>query len=131
MGIPLRNSFLKCLKHKKLIRFRINMMKWNNLRLHLSKRGEQMNKSFTKKLFILCSSKGPITTDQKANLIHCFTCLWHNGICIGKTDRNIINRLHEHGICIDQSLHINLKNCNRISYISNIMHLLDLEISVA
>ena len=55
-----------------------------------------MFRSTTKNLSMFCSSKDQIPTDQKANLMYRFTCPGCNEKYIGKTDRNIITRLHEH-----------------------------------
>ena len=52
------------------------------------------------------SSKDQITTDQKPNLIYCFTCPGCNEKYVGKTDRSIIFCFHKHGSRIDQPLHI-------------------------
>ena len=75
---------------------------------------------------MFCSSKDQIPADQKANLINCFTCPGCKEKYIGKTDRNIITGLHEHGSPIDQPLHIHLTNCDKFSDIITIMQLPDM-----
>ena len=46
----------------------------------------------SRELSMLYSSKDQIPTDQKSNLINCFTCPGCKGKYIGKTDCNIIPR---------------------------------------
>ena len=51
----------------------------------------------TKKIAMFCSAKDKIINDQKANAIYCITCPGCNEKYVGKTDRNIVTRLTEHG----------------------------------
>ena len=71
-----------------------------------------------------------IPTDQKVNLIYRFTCPGCNEKYIGKTDRNIITRLHEYGSRIDQPLHIHLTNCDKFGDIITMMQLPNMDNSV-
>ena len=89
-----------------------------------------MFRSTTKNLSMLCSSKDQIPTNQKENLIYRFTCPGCNEKYIGKTDRNIITRLHEHGSRIDQPLHIHLTNCDKFGDIITMMQLSNMNNSV-
>ena len=84
----------------------------------------------TKKLSMFCSSMDEIPTDQKVNLIYRFTCPGCNEKYIGKTDRNIITRLHEYGSRIDQPLHIHLTNCDKFGDIITTMQLPNMDNSV-
>ena len=84
----------------------------------------------TKKFSMFCSSKDQITTDRRANFIYYFTYFWCKENYIGKADPNIITRLHHHGSCIDQPLHIHLSNCGKFSDIINMMQFPDFDISV-
>ena len=89
-----------------------------------------MFRSTTKNLSMFYSSKDQIPTDQKANLIYRFTCPGCNEKYVGKTDRNIITRLHEHGSRIDQPLHIHLTNCDKFGDIITVMQLSNMNNSV-
>ena len=79
---------------------------------------------------MFCSSKDQIPTDQKANLIYRFTFPGCNEKYIGKTDRNIITRLHEHGSRIDQPLHIHLTICDKFGDIITMTQLPNMDNSV-
>ena len=65
----------------------------------------------TNKLAMFCSNKDHIQIQQKANVIYRITCPDCYNKYIGKTDRNIITRLDEHGTKPDQPMHLHLTNC--------------------
>ena len=54
---------------------------------------------------MFCSNKDHIQFQQKANVIYRITCSGCYSKYIGKTDRNIITRLDEHGTKPDQSMY--------------------------
>ena len=54
---------------------------------------------------MFCSNKDHIQFQQKANVIYRITCSGCYSKYIGKTDRNIITRLDEHGTKPDQLMY--------------------------
>ena len=65
----------------------------------------------TKKLAMFCSSKDQIQFQQKDNVIYRITCPGCFNKYIGKTDRNIIMRMDEHGTKPDWPMYQHLTNC--------------------
>ena len=60
---------------------------------------------------MFCCNKDHIQFQQKANVIYRITCSGCYSKYIGKTDRNIITRLDEHGTKPDQLMYQQLTNC--------------------
>ena len=88
---------------------------WINLP-YLGKKGEQLTNSLirklkrsfkenikfktvykTNKLSMFCNTKDSISAEQKSNVIYGITCPGCFQVYVGKTDRNLITRLDEHG----------------------------------
>ena len=99
---------------------------WINLP-YLGKKGEQLTSSLirklkrsfkenikfkmvykTKKLSMFCNTKGSIPAEQKSNVIYRITCPGCFQKYVGKTDRNLITRLNEHGTKSDQRMYQHL-----------------------
>ena len=66
----------------------------------------------TKKLSMFCPTKDPIEKSQKANVIYKLQCPGCGGIYVGKTDRCISIRLHEHGTRNEQPMFQHLIDCH-------------------
>ena len=58
----------------------------------------------TNKLSMFCPTKDRISWNQNANVIYIIQCLGGHNDYIGKTDRNLITRLSEHGKKEDQPM---------------------------
>ena len=58
----------------------------------------------TKKLSMFCTTKDSISAEQKSNVIYGITCPSCFQKYVGKTHRNLITRLDEHGTKVDQSM---------------------------
>ena len=104
---------------------------WINL-TYLGKKGEQLtnslirklNRSFkenikfktvyykTNKSSMFCNTKDSISAEQKSNVIYGITCRGCFQKYVGKTDRNLITRLDEHGTKVDQPMYQHLSNCS-------------------
>lgn len=65
----------------------------------------------TNKLAMFCNTKDNISIEQKANVIYKIKCPGCFNEYIGKTDRNFITRLDEHGSKTDQPMYQHLINC--------------------
>ena len=61
---------------------------------------------------MFCSTKDPIPTFQKANIIYEITCPGCHDKYIGKTDRCLFTRLNEHASRLDQPMHQHFMNCD-------------------
>ena len=61
---------------------------------------------------MFCNTKDSISAEQKSNVIYEITCLGCFRKYVGKTDRNLITRLDEHGTKIDQPMFQHLSNCS-------------------
>ena len=91
---------------------------------YLGKKGEQLTKSFTRKLkrsfkenikfktvyktnklSMFCNTKDVISTEQKSNVIYRITCPGCFQKYVGKIDRNLTTRLDEHGTKVDQTMY--------------------------
>ena len=66
----------------------------------------------TNKLSMFCNPKDSISVEQKSNVIYRITCPGCFRKCVGKTDRNPITKLEEHGTEIDQPIYQHLSNCS-------------------
>ena len=66
----------------------------------------------TKKLSMFCPTKDPIEKSQKANVIYKLQCPGCGGIYVGKTDRCISIRLHEHGTRNEEPMFQHLIDCH-------------------
>ena len=67
---------------------------------------------------MFCNTKDSISVEQKSNVIYKITCPGCFQKYVGKTDRNLITRLDEHGTKVDQSMYQHLGNCSAfIDYI--------------
>ena len=94
---------------------------------YLGKKGEQLTSSLirklkrsfkenikfkmvckTSKLWMFCNTKDSISAEQKSNVIYRITCPGCFQKYVGKTDRNLITRLNEHGTKIDQRMYQHL-----------------------
>ena len=103
---------------------------WINLP-YLRKKGEQLTNSLirklkrsfkenikfktvykTNKLSMFCNTKDSISAEQKSNVIYGITCPACFQKYVGKTDRNLITRLDEHGTKVDQPIYQHLCNCS-------------------
>ena len=58
----------------------------------------------TNKLSMFCPTKDKVSWDQKANVIYIIQCPGCHNDYVGKTDRNLITRLSEHGRKEDQPM---------------------------
>ena len=56
--------------------------------------------------------KDSISAEQKSNVIYKITCPGCFQKYVGKTDRNLIIRLDEHGTKVDQPIYQHLCNCS-------------------
>ena len=65
----------------------------------------------TNKLGMFCSNKDHIPFQQKANIVYRITCPGCYNKYIGKTGRNIITRMDEHGTKPDHPMYQHLTNC--------------------
>ena len=131
-----RNSIINRLKSKVNRNDNINNKKddrkaiWINLP-YLGKKGEQLTNSLirklkrsfkenikfktvykTNKLSMFCNTKDSISAEQKSNVIYGITCPGCFQKYVGKTDRNLITRLDEHGTKVDQPMYQHLSNCS-------------------
>lgn len=77
----------------------------------------------TKKVAMFCPTKDRILTKQKANVIYELKCPGCGEIYIGKTDRNIVFRLREHGLRYDQPMNMHLSNCPSFRELINLFTL--------
>ena len=50
---------------------------------------------------MFCNTKDSISAEQKSNVIYWITCPTCFQKYVGKTDRNLITRLDEHGTKVD------------------------------
>ena len=72
---------------------------------------------YNNKLQIFCNTKDSIAqifVEQKSNVIYSITCPGCFQKYVGKTDRNLINRLDGHGTKVDQPMYQYLNNCEHI-----------------
>ena len=124
-----RNSIINRLKSNVNRNGNINNNKddrkviWINLP-YLGKKGEQLTNSLirklkrsfkennrfktvykTKKLSMFCTTKDSISAEQKSNVIYEITCPSCFQKYVGKTNRNLITRLDEHGTKVDQPVY--------------------------
>ena len=135
------NSYPKQVRNSSLKRFNSNINKtreqtvgdrkkiWINLP-YLGDKGDHLTKSLiqklnkcfnenvkfikrykTNKLRMFCSNKDQIQFQQKANVVYRITCPGCYNKYIGKTDRNIVTRMDEHGTKPDQPMYQLLTNC--------------------
>ena len=127
-----RNSIINRLKSNVNRNDNINNKKddrkviWINLP-YLGKKGEQLTNSLirklkrsfkenikfktvykTNKLSMFCNTKDSISAEQKSNVIYRITCPDCFQKYVGKTDRNLITRLNEHGTKSDQRMYQHL-----------------------
>ena len=80
-----------------------------------------------KKVCHISCAKDTIPTLQKPNTIYCLIrpgCIENY---IGKTDRDLVTRLHEHGSRDNQPKHQHLSKCENFKDIVNLMKLLDID----
>ena len=61
---------------------------------------------------MFCNTKNIISVDQKYNVIYRITCPGCFQEYVGKTDRNLITRIDEHGTKVDQPMYQHLSNCS-------------------
>ena len=61
---------------------------------------------------MFCNTKDSISAEQKSNVIYGITCPACFQKYVGKTDRNLITRLDEHGTKVDQPMYQHLSNCS-------------------
>ena len=64
---------------------------------------------------MFCNTKDSISAEQKSNFIYGITCLGCFQKYVGKTDKNLITRLDEHGTKIDQPMFQHLSNCSALN----------------
>ena len=64
------------------------------------------------KLSMFCNTKDSISAEQKSNVIYRISCPRCFQKYAGKTDRNPITRLNEHGTKVDQPMYQHLSNCS-------------------
>ena len=67
----------------------------------------------TKKTAMLCNTKDVIPTSQKSNIIYKIECPGCHQTYVGKTDRNYITRIKEHGSKEKQPMYEHLHNCHK------------------
>ena len=77
---------------------------------------------------MFCSNKDHIQFQQKANVIYRTTCPRCYNKYIGKTDRNIITRMDEHGTKPDQPMYQHLTNCAQFAEYLKFYALLDTDV---
>ena len=61
---------------------------------------------------MFCNTKNIISVDQKYNVIYRITCPGCFQEYVGKTDRNLITIIDEHGTKVDQPMYQHLSNCS-------------------
>jgi hypothetical protein len=66
----------------------------------------------TTKISHFCSNKDPVPTLQKSSVIYKLSCPGCSQQYIGKTDRSLAFRLHEHATKPEQPMYHHLANCN-------------------
>ena len=124
-----RNSIINRLKSNVNRNDSINNSKddrkviWINVP-YLGKKGEQLTKSFTRKLnrsfkenmkfktvyktnklSMFCNTKDVISAEQKSNVIYRITCPGCFQKYVDKIDRNLTTRLDEHDTKVDQTMY--------------------------
>ena len=80
----------------------------------------------TNKLSMFCPTKSGISRNQKANLISIIQCPGCHNDYVGKTDRNLITRLSEHGKKEDQPMLQHFWSCEQFNYKLNLYSLADI-----
>ena len=78
---------------------------------------------------MFCSAKDWIPIHQKANVIYKVTSPGCNEDYIGKTDRNLVTRLNEHGFREDQPMYKHLWKCEHSAHIIDLLRLTDIDAS--
>ena len=61
---------------------------------------------------MFCNTKDSISAEQKSNVIYRISWPRCFQKYAGKTDRNLITRLNEHGTKVDQPMYQHLSNCS-------------------
>ena len=80
----------------------------------------------TNTLSMFCPTKDRISWNQKANVIYIIQCLGCQNDYVGKTDRNLITRLSEHGKKEDQPMFQHFRSCEEFNYKLNLCSLGDI-----
>ena len=69
----------------------------------------------TNKLYMFCPTKDRISWNQKANVMYIIQCPGCHNDYVGKTDRNLITRLSEHGKKEDQPMFQHFWSCEEFN----------------
>ena len=79
----------------------------------------------TSKISMFCSNKDKIPTHLKSNVVYKFDCPGCRKSYVGKTDRNFLTRLNEHGTKQDQNSAIlsHLLECDHFHFIFNLLNI--------
>ena len=79
----------------------------------------------TSKISMFCSNKDKIATHLKSNVIYKFDCPGCRKSYVGKTDRNFITRVNEHGTKHDQNsaIYSHLLDCDHFHFIYNLLNI--------
>ena len=75
---------------------------------------------------MFCPTKDRISWSQKANVIYIILCPGCHNDYVGKTDRNLITRLSEHGEKKDQAMSQHFRSCQKFNYKLNLYSLADI-----
>ena len=81
------------------------------LRRYLKKNTRVIVRYKCKYLSFLCSTKDPIPSSQRSNIIYEIQCPGCGEKYVGKTDRCLSTRMNEHGSRIDQPMYRHLTSC--------------------
>ena len=79
----------------------------------------------TNKLSMFCPTKDRISWNQKANVMYIIQCPGCHSDYVGKTDRNLITRLSEHGKKEDQPMFQHFWSCEEFNCKLNLYSLAD------
>ena len=106
-------------------------MSWHGYPNELLKRYFKKNANIvikyrTNKLSIFCPTKNRISWTQKANVIYIIQCPGCDNDYVGKTDRNLVTRLSEHGKKEDQPMFQDFRSCEEFKYKLNLYSFADI-----
>ena len=74
----------------------------------------------TNKLSMFCPTKDRIRWNQKAKVIYIIQCPGCQNDYVGKTDRNLVTRLSDHGRKKDQPMFQHFRSCEKFNYKLNL-----------
>ena len=74
----------------------------------------------TNKLSMFCPTKDRVMWNQKAKVIYIIQCPGCQNDYVGKTDRNLITRLSQHGEKEDQLMFHHFRSCEKFNYKLNL-----------